>query len=460
MQSIAVTSANAGTYNANPAAPSSASLVDTFAVFLKVLFPTLAKGVIMRRPSVLRVAERMDFDRRAVSELQRIRRNYGDRPLLLPIPKRPIVLILNPEDVHRVLNQSPDVFEVATKEKRAALAHFEPKGVLVSKGIERLERRQFNEQVLDAHQQVHQLASSFLQVINEEVSRMSRLLLQQRSELNWDAFSDAWFRIVRRVVFGNAAADDNRLSKVMAQLRSAANWAFLAPQRRGLRNQLLSRIEHYLKQADPGCLAAVMARTHTTAITEPSQQVPQWLFAFDAAGMTAYRTLALLASHREYAAHVRAEISQGAGSPRYLLPRTRAAVLEALRLWPTTPLLLRETKTETACDGTAFPPNADIVIFTPFFHRDNERLPYADRFTPELWNGPDQPRDWPLFPFSEGPAMCPGRHLVLLLVPALIAAILDNLRLKLNTDLLNANRPLPGTLNHFGLTFEIRPGIT
>jgi len=48
-----------------PASVSKANLFETFAVLVEVLFPTLAKGVIIRRPKMLAVAERFDLDRRA-----------------------------------------------------------------------------------------------------------------------------------------------------------------------------------------------------------------------------------------------------------------------------------------------------------------------------------------------------------------------------------------------------------
>jgi hypothetical protein len=40
---------------------------------------------------------------------------------------------------------------------------------------------------------------------------------------------------------------------------------------------------------------------------EPSSQIAQWLFAFDPAGMTTFRTLALLACHRQFADRAREE---------------------------------------------------------------------------------------------------------------------------------------------------------
>ena len=68
-----------------------------------ILLPTLAKGIIIRRPLVLSIAERFDVDRRAIGCMQRIRERYDDGPLLLRLPGRTYALMLHHADVHRVL---------------------------------------------------------------------------------------------------------------------------------------------------------------------------------------------------------------------------------------------------------------------------------------------------------------------------------------------------------------------
>jgi hypothetical protein len=104
----------------------------------------LAKGVIIRRRTILSVAERLDLDRRAIRRMP-----------LLRVPGRSSAVILNLEHVHRVLEETPEPFAIDTKEKRAALAHFEPKGVLISEGAERADRRRYNEQVLESDRPAH-----------------------------------------------------------------------------------------------------------------------------------------------------------------------------------------------------------------------------------------------------------------------------------------------------------------
>ena len=396
---------------------------DTLMTAADVLIPTIAKGPIVRRPRMLAIAEWLDLDRRAIRRMQRLAARYGKGPLLLRIPGRTVAMILDGDHVHRILGDTPEPFTPASYEKVAALSHFEPKGVLVSKGSERKERRRFNDQALESHRPVHHLGESFVGVVRRELGQLST-----REPLTWQRFSEAWFRIVRQVIFGAGARDDDTLSDLMYRLRQDANWAFLRPQHGDRRQRLHDRIRMYLQRAEENSLAAAMAHIPVTPQTAPEQQVPQWLFAFDAAAMATYRGLGLLAAHRDVAA-------------RRDVPFLRATVLESLRLWPTTPLLLRETTLPTTWENGVLPENTAIVIFTPFFHRDNNRLSFADSFAPEIWMEGREAQKWPLVPFSEGSAACPGRELVLMLASAALSALQSKGSVYLKFPAAAARRP-------------------
>jgi cytochrome P450 len=324
--------------------------------------------------------------------------------------------------------------------------------VLISSGRNRQERREYNEKVLEPERRVHHLGSSFERIVDEEAGRLCGEA-RQRGELDWELFAAAWFRVVRRVIFGSKASEDEELSSLMARLRRSANWAFLSRQRPELRGRLFERIQQYLQRAEPESLAGAMAHVHAADTVKPEQQVPQWLFAFDPAGMTTFRSLALLCAFPDHARTVRREIAAKL-EERTL---TRAVVLESLQLWPTTPLLLRDTTEPTVWKTGALPKGTGLIIFTPFFHRNRERLAYADRFTPELWtNGQTVIEQTGVVPFSDGPAICPGRNLVLLLASSMLTSILDHTRLRLRQPRqIDGVHPLPATLNHFRLKFEL-----
>jgi cytochrome P450 len=433
-----------------------ASWRDTLGVFAGVVAPNVAKGPIIRRPRVVGLAERMNLDQRAVRRMQRLQDRYGPGPLMLRVPGQPRAVILAPEHVHRVLHQSPDPFATDSSEKRAALAHFQPQGVLISRGAERTVRRRYNEAVLEAHRPIHELASRFISVVEEEVGG---LLKETRvgggGRFSWDEFAVAWFRVVRRVVLGDAARNDQELTDEIARLRAHANWAMFHPIDSRLQHRFFHRLQGHLTRAEPGSLAAVMAATPADPTTAPAQQVPQWLFAFDSAGIATSRALALLATHASYAEQARAEAGE-CGARRHPLPLLRATLLEAVRLWPTTPMILRETTQETTWQDGVMPAGIGILIYAPFFHRDERSLPFANRFFPEAWSQDHPVEPWSLVPFSDGPAACPGRNLVLLLASATLAVFLRHGPLRLaHPARLGPHRELPATLNNYALRFEL-----
>lgn len=412
-----------------------ASVPDTLRAVVGVLLPLVARGVIVRRQRVVALLERLDADRRLVGTLQRLRARYGPRPLLLRLPARRIVLVLDVDDVQRVLTASPDPFATATREKRAALGRFQPHGVLISDAADRPDRRRWNEAVLDTARPVHHLAGPMTEVVREQARALLEEVAARGGVLDWPAFTAAWFRTVRRVVLGDAARDDTALTDLLATLRALGNWAMFAPRRPDLTTEFLDRLRAHLDRAEAGSLAAVAAATPADRHTVASEQVPQWLFAFDAAGMASFRALALLSAHP---AEARTDL--------------RAALLEAVRLWPTTPAILRETTSPAELGDTTLPAGTVVLICSNFFHRDDERHDWADRFTPDLWKA-QTPAG--LVPFSAGPAVCAGQNLVLFLTSTFLAALLDGHDLGPVRVPIRPGRPLPGTLDPFHLRFSL-----
>jgi cytochrome P450 len=270
--------------------------------------------------------------------------------------------------------------------------------------------------------------------------------------LTHDDLVGAWWRMVRRVVLGDAAADDHTVTDLLAELREAANWAWAHPRMEQTRDAFHDRLATHIAAAEPGSLASLVATEPGAAGIEREQQVPQWLFAFDAAVIAVTRALALVATHPAAEAQIRAELDGVDLRSAADLGATRSLVLESLRLWPTTPAILREATEDIELRGVRVPAGTELVIFAPFFHRDAHELPEADQLALHLWSGDAPTRDWPLVPFSDGPGVCAGRNLVLLLASAVVGRLLQRLDLALEPEgLLGPDHPLPGTLSPFPL---------
>jgi cytochrome P450 len=426
-----------------------ASTVDTVRVGFGVLLPLVAQGPVIRRALVTALAARHGWDRHAGRVLADLRRRYDGGPVLLRIPGRRVALVLRRDDVGRLLRQSPEPFAAATREKVAALGHFQPHGVLISTGEVRQRRRDFNETVLDTGQVMHRLAATIDRIVDDEIRA---LVETDRPGLGWPAFAATHDRIVRRIVLGDRAGNDTHLTEVMDRLRRRGNWAYGQPIAPALRRALVSRLERYLAAAEAESLAAVIAATPTSMDVDPHGQVPHWLFAYDALGATVFRALAALAVDDAARSLVDSELAPGLAHR----PALSALVLDALRLWPTTLVVLREAAEPTEWPGGELPAGTTLVVVSSFFHRDSDALSGANRLDLRSWMDGDFDADPGIVPFSAGPVRCPGRDLVVFTGATTLAALLRRRDVALVNPRLDPVH-LPTELDHFRIHLRLHP---
>jgi unspecific monooxygenase len=94
----------------------------------------------------------------------------------------------------------------------------------------------------------------------------------------------------------------------------------------------------------------------------------------------------------------------------------RAALDEALRLWPTAPAYLRAARTDTLVGGQYWMNQGDwAMVFLPLLHRDPQVWPDPERFDPDRF-APGRARNRPPHaykPFGTGKRACIGRHFAL-----------------------------------------------
>lgn len=408
---------------------------------------SVAAGVIARRRPVVGLLERTQADKRAVTRMGRLRKQFGGRPVELMLPGRRIVVVTEPSDVADVLAETPTPFHPASWEKRHALVKFQPHGVLISRGPVRAQRREINEAALDSGAALHHLSSEFTQVIKEEAGAFAAKV-RERGELDAAEFTAWWWQLVRRIVLGDAARDDGAITDELWRLRKSANWSFLGRSQVRRRERFFDQLYAYADAADPHSLIGALAQLPASGNVDPVGQVPHWLFAFDAAGMATIRAAALLAAHPEDRNRCETnDLDQPA-----VRPFLRACVLESVRLWPTTPAILRELTSDTTFSGGRFSAGSSVLITVPAFHRDPDLLPFANDFAPDIWLDGRAEQYPQLVPFSAGPAECPGRNLVLFVSSTVLANLLAQLHLESEPNRqLDSNGQLPATFNQFGV---------
>ncbi|MCH1866215.1 cytochrome P450 [Nocardioides sp. CFH 31398] len=128
-------------------------------------------------------------------------------------------------------------------------------------------------------------------------------------------------------------------------------------------------------------------------------------------------TLMLLAEHPEVQDRVAQEVAALDGPPSLLghqatLPWTRAAVDEALRLYPPAWLISRRAREPVTLGGQQFPAGT-LAIISPFvLQRRAQHWPDPLTFDPQRFLGSGG-RHTAYLPFGDGPRLCIGRELAL-----------------------------------------------
>ena len=390
----------------------SASLVESVRFNQTVILPNALQGLFRPRPGAVGAATRLNVVGQAVRLMTGLRRKYAPGPLWIRVMADRALLMLEVDQVRRVLEGSPHPFASDPEAKRKGMGHFQPDALTLSRGDLWENRRGFTETVLDTSKPDH-----FVAVAREEVATL--LEEEKGSAFDYDMLHLAFRRLVRRIVLGDTARDDEELSEMLADMMAKANGLPGEPSER--LGPLLQRIGSYVERAEPGSLVSRFGEAPSDADTRVEGQIQHWLFAMqDTLCANALRALALLATHP-------AQRERAVGDERYL----RACLEEAMRLWPTTPMLSRETLVELRWDGEVLPPGTQALIVNNFHHRDPERLDYADRFAPEAWTEGDAGEDWGFNHFSHGPQGCPGASLALLLGTCVLDELLTRRDLRL-----------------------------
>jgi cytochrome P450 len=429
--------------------PPNASLVENARFNALVIVPNAVQGIFRRRRAAVAAATKANVDGRAVGLMRGMSRGHQGGPIWVRVVRDPALLLLTPADVHRALEDSPDPFASDPPAKRDGMVVFQPDAVTISRGELWRKRRAFNEAVLDYERPVHEFAERFAAVASEEAAELFAAAAVAGGELRWDPWNEAFRRITRRIVLGDSAADDVALSDELAAMMSEANGM---PGKTSDRYPaFVARLGRYVAAAEPGSLVSRFDEAAADAGTKPVGQIPHWLFANgDTLAINAFRALAAIVSHPSQRAKVGAELAQDGR-----LPYLDACLEDAMRLWPTTTMLSRETTADTDWRGAVVPAGTQVLIPNTFLHRDRDRLDYADRFAPERWVSGEAAREWSFNHFSRGPQGCPGAGITKLIGKAVLARLLRDHRVELLSPRLDPARPLPHMVDYFGIRLRL-----
>src|SRR2546423_12926854 len=148
----------------------SASLAESVQFNQTVIVPNAIQGLFRRRPRAVGVATRLDVDGRAVRLMEGLRRHHGPGPVWVRVMTDRALVMLEVDDVRRVLEGSPHPFAPDPEAKRKGMAHFQPDALTLSRGDLWEDRRRFTEGVLETPQAAHRLADGWVAAAREEAA--------------------------------------------------------------------------------------------------------------------------------------------------------------------------------------------------------------------------------------------------------------------------------------------------
>ena len=422
-----------------------ASLLENVRFNALVIVPNAVQGIFRRRRPAVAAATAAGLDGQAAALLRGMSRGHGGGPVWVRVVKDPALLLLDPADIDRALQGSPEPFAADPPAKRDGMAAFQPDAVTISRG-EAVARaaafRRGGPEEPGAGQAAEGLGADLPRGAGPDADRAGG---GERRRGRLGRLPRMVQRIARRLILGDGAADDDELTELLGELMSEGN-GMPGESGEGVK-QLERMIARHVKRADRGSVAARFAAAPKGSRTKPAGQVPHFLFALgDTLAINAFRALAVLASDD----HV---LGRARESGEYL----GACLDEAMRLWPTTAMLSRETTEELEWSGETIPAGTQVVIVNTFSHRDRDRVEAADRFDPEAWIDGEAASYAGFNHFSRGPQVCPGTAIATGVGELVLAELIDRFDPVAESPQLDLSEPLPHMVDFFSIRVGLEP---
>jgi cytochrome P450 len=394
---------------------------------------------------------RLDTDGKVIRFCHQLQTKYQSDRIYIRVLTKKALLLFDPEGIRHVLDHSPEVYGPPDRKKKG-MGYFQPHAVTISEGVEWSERRRFNEAVLNSGVPSHCYAHQFLHIVRSEVEAARAA---SGDVLTWEAIAALFDRITLQIVFGMPARQETELTERLARMMLKSNPPVPRKKSEDF-DPFYQRIREHLKAPAANSLVALAAQTGATERTRVDNQIPHWMFAMrDTLAANTARALAVITSRPDIEIRVREEMSgsdlatpDGITRLRYM----QGCVQEAMRLWPTTPLLVRLALRDDDLAGTPVAKGTQILILNTYNHRNRNATKFADAFEPEQWR--DEQPNYLFNHLSNGAQKCAGFELALFIARAVIAGLLEHHRYALEHPKLHLHPPLPYMLNYFDLRWR------
>jgi cytochrome P450 len=424
-----------------------ASLWETLQVVFRILLPAALQGLFLRRPGWSgRLARRGSGKR--VSLLVRLRRKYRAPLLKLRLP-RPTYLVLGIQVRQDVLRYSPVVFDAAGG-KRRGMTVFQPGAVTIALPADWPALRAVNDRAVGTP-----VARELAPGILERVRKLATAdPFTAGREVGFREFDEMFETLSAEILFGRTSERISGLFETLRRMMREANSPLSRKTSRRYRGFAVELAEETRCAAPDSVLGVALGRSGLTW-RDLFHQVPHWMFAMrDTLLMNVVQTFILLSQHPWSVSLIRDRVSgevnaEGIQSAREI----EWCVLEAMRLWPTTPILARRSLHDIPTAHTTVPRESELLIINEFNHRDPDLVLHPDEFHAERWEQPDP--CWQFNPFGHGPQICPGRDLGLTIAGSLVATVFSNRDVSCLYPVLDLDGPLPSYIDTFSARFRI-----
>ncbi len=371
-----------------------------------------------------------------------------------------IVWVTDPALVERILLGEPALFPKTPLEKRV-FAETLGDGILTSEGASwRWQRR--TAAPLFRHAEILSYIPAMAETADAQLAQWRRSAAGSVRRVDRDMTAMTFDVIARTMFSGDAVAAGPVIQRAGAQFLEKITWELAAallrlppwlwhPGKRAmhlaardLRSAVAAMLEHRRTSgldSDDLMGRLMRVRDPDTGTPMSDKQLIDNLLTFLVAGheTTAKAltwTLYLLARAPEWQECVRAEVSEVAGrapvGAAHLdrLKVTRQVLQEAMRLYPSAPVLTRVTSTFVELGGYSIGPG--VLIFMPIFaiHRHRKLWDDPDRFDPERFTSEREKKllRTQFMPFGFGQRTCIGMSFAMIEATVLLAMLVRGAR--------------------------------
>ena len=370
---------------------------------------------------------------------QLAQRYAGSGAVMLPLPGKKILLVVDRDLSGHILSEAPSSFAyLPGRLKTQAMELLAPNALTIAHDQDWLQWRTFHEAVLcpgtpHPDQYVH------LPTIRAAFSAPCHSLDDIRQRLGVTMLA-----VVFGIGPGSTALKEIDLKALAEDVQQLADMVNQPLQRLLLGSFQKSRRERiyaalgkaWKASAEDAPKGSLLSRAHAANLGDSGwqellEQLPHWMFTFQGSASKLFgRTLVILLSRPELLEKVREELRRVCGSdgPRSedqiaQLTFLEACVLETGRLYPPVSLTVHRRDTEEIHDGRRVPANTDILQLFLLLQRPQTPYVEASEFQPSLWL-----ERTGACPFSDvflsGARSCPGKDLILFVIKTGLATIL------------------------------------